>query len=249
MDLPPELLDEIIEYVSDETIYLRNCSLVAKSWVYPSRRRLFDTIHIWGDADLKSWLDTISPTNVRVLQHVRSLQCQIADPPESPRPSIDLLRDYSPSFRRLKYLTLYTGFLPPSTQISSYSAFQHTLSDLSLYRCTATANGIVTLVNYFPNLASLDLGELCDGVGGQPAPSFSRPIQKLFATDFYTDDSLGFLDRLMGLRPQCEDIIIYKYQSLCPSLAQHVVNGVEACMKRLCLLSALRGTCNVPIMV
>jgi len=249
MDLPSELLDEIIEHISDNKIYLQNCSLVAKSWVYPSRRRLFNTVRVWDDADLKSWLGTISPTNVGVLQHVRSLHCQIDEPPESPRPPIDLLRDYSPSLFRLERLSLYTGVLPPLTQISSYSAFQHTLSYLSLQRCVATTHGIVTLVNYFPNLAHLNVSELYDWEDGQQAPSFSQPLQKLSVADFYTINSLDFLDQLMGLRPRCEEITIGMYWSSCPLLAQHVVDGVETSVKRLYLTSDLRGTRNVPKMV
>jgi len=168
--------------------------------------------------------------------------------PESPRPPVDILRDYSPSFRQLERLTLYTGFLPPITQISSYSGFQHTLSYLSLQRCAATTHGIVTLVNYFPNLAHLDLSELCDCVGS-PAPPFSRPLQTLSAAEFYTEDSLGFLDQLLGLRPQCEEIAIGMYWSSCPLLAQHVVDGVETSIKRLYLTSDLRGTRDVPKIV
>ena len=249
MHLPPELLDEIINHLPDDKIYLRNCSLVAKSWVYPSRRRLFNTINFSGDADLKLWLGTISPTNVGVLQHVRSLQCQIAESPSSPHPPVDLLRDYSPSLCQLERLTLYAGFLPPLAQISTYSTFQHALSYLSLQCCIVTTNGVVTLVNYFPNLAHLDLSELCHWADDLPTPPFSRPLQKLTLTEFSTDDSVGLVDQLLALRPQCEEIAIGMFWSSCPSLAQHVIDGVEASVKRLCLESDLRGMCNIPKMV
>ena len=249
MHLPPELLDEIINHLPDNTRYLRNCSLVAKSWVYPSQRRLFDTVDVLGDSDLRSWVRTISPTKAGVLQHVRSLHCQVAESPSSPHPSIDFLRDYSHSFRQLERLTLYAGFLPPLTRIGTYSAFQHTLSYLSVQCCLATTNGLVTLINYFPNLAHLDLSEICHWEDNQPTPPLSRPLQKLSLTEFCTENSLDLLDRLLAIRPQCEEIAIAMHWSSYPSLAQRVIDGVDVSVKRLCLASELTGTCNVPNMM
>jgi len=209
MDLPPELLDKIISHLPDDKIYLQNCSLVAKSWVYPSQRRLFNVVCVWGDTELKSWSDAISPTNVGVLQHVRSLTCKIADTPGSCYSPLDFLRDYSPSFRQLERLTLLSGFLPSlDTQMNTYSAFQHTLSYLSLQRCIATASGLAALVNYFPNLAHLDLSELFHWGVSQPTHPLSRPLQKLTVTEFYAGHSLGLLDRFMELHPRCEEVTI-----------------------------------------
>ena len=160
MDLPQELLDEIIGYIPrDDQQSLRNCSLVAKSWVNPSRRRLFEAVSVAGKF-LKLWLATISPTNVGVLQHVRWIVCQIREAPHEPHGSVDVLRDYSPSFRQLEHLTFYAGFLPSLTQIGTYAAFQHTVTYLRLQACDVSPDGIVALVNYFPNLAQLELIDL-----------------------------------------------------------------------------------------
>ena len=50
MRLPQELLDEILSYLPLDDEWdeqsLRNCSLVAKSWVDPMRRRPFKTVEI-----------------------------------------------------------------------------------------------------------------------------------------------------------------------------------------------------------
>jgi len=249
MDLPQELIDEIISHIPlDDENSLRNCSLVAKSWVYPSRRYLFWTIDIEGATRLKSWLANIPPTNIEILQHVRSIECQIADPPDSPRPLTDLLRDYSPSFRQFERLTFFMGFLPSLTQIGTYTAFQHTLSCLRLEYCSVTAIGLVALVNYFPNLARLDLIDLYRMADDQSTTPFSRPLQKLTIAEFFTDSSLALLDGLMGLRPQCEEVAISIYWALSPSLAQRVIDGVEASVKRVNLESDLEGARNSPKM-
>jgi len=245
MDLPQELIDEIINHVSDDKKSLRNYSLVARSWVHPTRRRIFRDVNVSNTKFLGLWLDKIPPTNVEILQHVRSLSCHIADCPDSPHPSVDLLRDYWPSFCQLESLSFSEGFLPSLTQIGTYSAFQHTLLYLSMQYCTATANALVTLVNYFPNLTHLDLCELYHEVDGRPASPFSRPVQKLTISKFFEPD---LIDQLMGLQPQCEEITIDTYWYSCPSLTQHVIDGVEASIKRLNLESDFAGVCNAPKM-
>lgn len=247
MELPPELLDDIISYIPpDDYQSLQNCSLVAKPWVYPSRRRIFKTVNLRRVTRQELWLATISPTNVEVLQHVRSLICRIADAPDSPRPSADPLRDYLPSFDHLERLTFFSGFLPSLTQIGTYSAFQHTLSCISLQYCRATASALVALVDYFPNLTHLDLSKISLWVDDQPALPFSRPLQKLTIADLYSDGGLVLLDQLMGLRPQCDEVSIGMYGTSCPSLAQRVIKGVNASVKRLNLKSDLAGESSVP---
>ncbi|KAF9643104.1 hypothetical protein BDM02DRAFT_3123844 [Thelephora ganbajun] len=75
MDLPQELLDEVLNRLPLDDKYdqlpLRNCSLVAKSWVQPGRRRLFETREIREICC--SWLDNIPPTSDGLLQHVHLL--------------------------------------------------------------------------------------------------------------------------------------------------------------------------------
>ena len=249
MDLPSELLEEIINYVPGGKIYVRNCSLVAKSWVYPSRRRLFNTVFVWGYRDLKLWLGTISPTNVGVLQHIHSLHCKFPHPPCSPRPPVDLLRDYWPSFRQLEHLTLITGFLPSLPLIGTFSAFKNTLLRLSLRYCSVTTSGLVTLVNYFPNLAHLDLSNTSCWVDGQPTPPLSRLLQKLTITGYSTGDGRGLLDQVMGLGPHSEDVTICMYQHSNPSLAQRIIDGVGTSVKYLYLESYPTGVCNAPKIV
>jgi len=243
MNLPPELLDEIIGQIpQDDEQSLRNCSLVAKSWMYPSRRRIFEAVDVWKARRLKLWMDVIPPTNLGVLQHIRSIRCQINSPPDSPRLSADLLLDHSPSFHHLERLTLFSGFLPPPTQIGTCSAFQHTLLYLCLRLCNVTASALVTFVNYFPNLAHLDLVELYRSVDAQPTPPFSRPLKKLSVTEF-TD--LGLIDQLIELHPQCDEVSVDMYWAASPPLAQHVINGVGTSVKRLTIVCEPEGVSNV----
>lgn len=69
MNFPQELVDEVLSYrFSDDEQdqqSLRNCSLVTKPWINPSRRHLFETILIRER-------DKISLSTVELLRHVRS---------------------------------------------------------------------------------------------------------------------------------------------------------------------------------
>ena len=52
---PPEILDYIIDFLSDEPQALKNCCLVAKSWVSRTRKHLFSEIEIASLTELKTW--------------------------------------------------------------------------------------------------------------------------------------------------------------------------------------------------
>ena len=75
MNLPQELLDEILSHIpSWDRSSLRQCSLVSKSWLEPSRRRLFSYVYIHSNYTYEPWLKNVSPANTGLLRHVRSLE-------------------------------------------------------------------------------------------------------------------------------------------------------------------------------
>ena len=189
---------------------------------------------IVGDRRLKLWRSKISPTNVELLQHVRSLNYQIAGADGSRHRFDYLIRDYSPAFRRLRKLTLVAGCLASFNQIGTPAAFQHTLSYVGLRCCSVTTSALVNLVNYFPNLAHLYLNEVSHEVDDQPIPPFSRLLQKLSIREF-DSSGLGLIEQLMALRPQCDDVGVSLYLSSCPSLVHRVIDGVGVSVKRLSL--------------
>lgn len=107
MNLSPELLDEIVGHLPPhDQESLRGCSLVAKSWVYPGRSRLFEMVENLK-RNVGSWLENTSPTNVEVLGHVCSLSYGIVNTRLTPRGVVDsarcmsALRDYLPWFQQL----------------------------------------------------------------------------------------------------------------------------------------------------
>ena len=243
IDLPQELLAKIIGHLSPHAPSLRNCSLVAKSWLYPSQSHLFHSVNVQGLYALRSWQTIISPANTELLQHVRSLHCTItylSNSPLSRANCVEFLTEYSPSLRQLKRLSLALGHISSLNQLGTPSAFQHTLAGLSLVDCDVTINILATLVNYFYNLVDLHLCGLNYVVNDQPSPPLSRPLRKLTVANFYYRCDLTLIDQLSGLQPQCDEVTIWSFLPS-PSLAQRVINGVEASVRYLHLGKDLKG--------
>ena len=184
MNLLLELIDEIICNLASDGDFksLRRCPLVAKSWTHPSRKRLLENILVSRETHL-SWLDRISPGDGELLHNVRPLTyvldlsawCEI----EPPSHRIDSFYRHLPSFRRLKFLGLFSVLLGPDIprQIGLFSAFQHTLSSLPIHGCHIPSNALTALINYFPLLVDLNLCCLTYEADGGPICQLSRPLR------------------------------------------------------------------------
>ena len=209
MRLPLELIGEIIDYMPDWYLPYP-CSLVSKSWARLSQKRLFRTVNI-HPRNLQKWLDTVPPTNAEVLGHVRVLSYKEHDLySRSPiEPANFVLSDYFPSFRQLRSLTfsLVSISLPPQ-QVEQFSAFQHTLSQITLLGCCATKGALVTLINYFPNLAHLYICSFSYLRDVEPIPPLSRTSLKTLYVTEWALDSLNLLDELSELGLEFEEVII-----------------------------------------
>jgi len=234
MRLPVETIDKILGHLpSYDEKSLRSCSLVAKSWLGPSQRRLFVSAFISPET-YQSWLDNISPRNTGLLRHLRSLvyvaprsEHNLSHPPFQ----IDNdLRDYLPSFCQLQDLTLSSLDIRPITPAYTelFFAFQHTLSSLSLVCVSTTLNAFATLVGYFPNLRNLEIHSMSFEAGGRPAPRLPCPLRgKLLVQWNKETDRELFLDRFPGLDLEYEELVITgEYE-------QRIVAAVEDNLKCL----------------
>ena len=213
MSLPPELIDMIVCNLAPDILSLRRCSLIAKSWTYPSRKWLFKNVVISARTH-QLWLDRISPGNVELLRNVRFL-AYIFNKRAWDRimPSlcrIDSLSYYLPSFHHLEKLELSCMLLGPKVpqQIGLFSAFQHTLSALSLCGCRATSNALIAIVNYFPLLIDLHLWRLTRERDGKPVLRLSRPLRgRLAITDCETEDR-GLFNKLSDPPPELDELTL-----------------------------------------
>jgi hypothetical protein len=213
MYLPEELLDEIFSHLpSDRGRSLMSCSLVAKSWLEPSRRLLFAHISIRRD-NYRSWLDNIQPRSTGLLRYARSLTYFLrAEDGASRLYCVHALRHYFPSFCQLRTLTFCNVVVEPTIHehLGLFSAFQHMLSSLSLARVSITWSAFVTLVGYFPHLRNLNIRSPSFRVDDIPVPQLPRPLRGRLIIEPFRGDGMDFFSQLFPeLRPEHEELVIF----------------------------------------
>jgi hypothetical protein len=241
MHLPTELVGEILSHLpSDDEESLRSCSLVAKSWLDPCQRRLFESVRIDLDT-YQPWLDNIPSTNTELLRHVRELTYVIRGRGGSWHPPCRIgdLRGYLPSFYRLRRLTFGVVDVEPiiPDRANLFFAFQHTLLSLSLVRVSITWNGFVTLLGYFPNINNLVVRDVSFDVDNRPTPHLPRALRgRLLVCCTKERDPEPFIDRFAGLKLEYEELVIMG------DYDQRLVAAVEPSLKRLRII---RANCTV----
>jgi len=234
MNLPHELLDEILSYLpSDDRNSFRACSLVARSWVSPARRRLFSSVVITA-RNYQSWKDHISPANNDLLGHVRSLLYFTVLRSSGWRQlSFNDFIDYFHSFHHLQHLTLCGMHIGSdiSERLEVFSAFRLSLLSLSLRTLVLTWSAFVAIVDYFPNVRDFTVSHIIwDIHHRQPSP-LSRPMRGRLSIDMHKYRGLPILaDRLSGLGVECDELLILGSLDPGPS-TPHYQRIVDACGK------------------
>jgi hypothetical protein len=213
MKLPMELLDEILDYIA--TLSLRSCSLVTKSWTSPCQKRLFKDVEI-HPGNLQRWLDDISPENVELLGCVHALTYKEYVSPKSGTtgPAHHALREYLPSFRTLRHLILHSHISSLPQPLEICSAFQNTLSDITLVFCSITKCEFVALVNYFPNLMHLHLRYIKYLKEDKSIPPLSRLHFKNIRVIQLSEGGLDLIEELSRLGLQFEEVVISEWDPL-----------------------------------
>ena len=243
MRFPQELVDEILNHLPSDDKQdkrtLRNCSLVAKSWVSPSRRHLFESVLI-NKANRQLWLDGISPANVELLWHVRSLDCSGTDPQQviAPPPThadIGDLYVYLPSFRRLQTITLFHISVAPdlSERMEMFSSCQSVLSSLILCAISLPWRSFIALIDYFPNLRNLELESLSFADDNTNPSPLSRPPRGKLCFHLCQEDYLvAFSDWFAGLDVEYDELVV-DVGYVTGRYSQRIVTTCEGSLKRL----------------
>ena len=208
MDLPQELLDQILRHLDQYSGDVRSFSLVSRSWLECSRRLRFADISI-NSYNIQKFLDSVSPTNTALLAHVRSLAYTIRHSTYRVYNAVYSLEDYLPSLTQLQTLALCNMKIEPTIpeRLDLFSAFQHTLSSLSLKGGSITWHSFVSLVGYFPNLRNLEISGCT--VDDQPAPHPPRPLQGRLAIGSFSpllSSRILLTGRLTELQLEYEEV-------------------------------------------
>ena len=254
MSFPQDLVDEILNNLPlddmEDELSLQNCSLVAKSWTNPSQKRLFETVVI-TKANRQLWLKNISPTNIELLRHVRSLSITSFDTPTWQVPfleyiDIDDLYDYFPSFHQLHTIELrglhISSDIPQRMEM--FSSCQQSLSSLFFVGSSLRWHSFIALIDYFPNLRHLELQGLSfENINSDPPP-LSRPLRgKLGLHIFEAFNLIDFSNWFTGLEVEYEELAV----NVGHTTGIYSQTIVTACEKTLKYLKIGFRECIVPL--
>ena len=236
MILPLELLDDILIHLRRDNQALQNCSLVARSWTYPSQKLLYTRVRI-TPSRYQTWQEIASPTSAKLLRHVQSLMCRQF------RSLHDLHDDYLKSFHLLQHLSLDHRVDLDTTNL--FPAFQNSLSSLSLSHVSLTLDAFINLLCYFPNLRRLQLFNSRFDSGHLTVPPPSTPPRGALRLFMLSQKRADIpLRALCALEPEYDELEIYRvYDS--PS---HVRSIISACKKTLAHLKLGPRDCKPQIL-
>jgi len=161
MDLPQEIIDEVIDNLVFDFGTLKSISLVRKSWTHRSRRRLFYFIQIDSLDRLEQWSTVISADPNGIASYPRAVT--LLSPLKSWLEPKNLARfyDHFRSFSRVERLTisgLGAAKFDATSTLRYFGNFAATLRSLELRTPVGTPALLLSFICAFPLVDDLAIG-------------------------------------------------------------------------------------------
>jgi len=248
--LPPEILDKILEHIPtdrDGRPTLIACALVATWWTGPSQRRLFSSVSIYTESHQR-WINSVvlPGPKTHLLQYVRSLKHFRSLVPGTTCLMRNLTKDcggYFSALHNIHSLAL-SGIKMERTSEEGFracfSAFRETLTDLTLRLFATSFSMFVTLVDYFPNIATLRLNAFALMPDEGPVPPLSRPLRGELHVRQSDPRCLEFINRLAKLDLEYEGLIFESRISVETKCLKNVLQVSASTVKYLRLDSTIQ---------
>jgi len=155
MDIPQEIVDEVIDNLAFDFTTLKSTSLVKKSWTHRSRRRLFYFVAIDSLRRLEQWSLSISPDPEGVASYPRTVILLSNDIPRSwVRPeNLVKFHDHFRSFSRVERLVisrLETAKFDATSTPHYFGNFTATVRSLELQTAAGTFASLFSFICAFP---------------------------------------------------------------------------------------------------
>jgi len=204
MRLPQELVEDIIDCLSNDRRMLETCSLVATTWLARSRHHLFNIISLNGRT-VGKWCSAIPPGTDSVSHFVRTLTLQQAEGhPWLGTKFLDTISDHFSSFRHVENLSIAWMDLSdfePGSLTRHFVHYGSSLRSLRLSYISADYSALMTFLQLFPYLEDLLIHtpDLCDD---NPPPRMSRttpPIHGFLSLLTFDSAASQFVSHLAGL--------------------------------------------------
>ena len=205
MDLPQEIIDEIIDNLAFDLPTLKSTSLVRKSWTHRSRRRLFYHVQINSLSHLEKWSLSIPSDPNGIASYPRVILLS-NDPPRFWVEPTNLysFSDHFCSFSGVEQLVI-SGLEPTKFDVTStpryFGNFAATVRSLELRTAIGAPASLLSFICAFPLVDDLaielfnDREDREEVVHPLPGPSFKGKLRLLDM--FY--GSIAFVESLCAL--------------------------------------------------
>ena len=158
-NLPPEMLDHVVNFLHDDIEALRRCCLVSKSWVPRARKHLFAVVQFGSSDDIDAWKKIFSDPPNSPAHHTRILSISHFDVVTAEDAAEG---GWIPTFSRVAYLDLDHGPLTPLTvpsgiSLAPFHNFSLALKTLRVTCFLLRPPRVIDLIRSFPLLEDLTL--------------------------------------------------------------------------------------------
>lgn len=162
MDLPQEIIDEVIDNLAFDFRTLKSTSLVRKSWTHRSRRRLFHFVPINSLSRLEKWSQSISPDPNGIASYARVILLEPLDTPRSwiEPENLDKFSEHFRSFsgvERLIITGLETAKFDATSTPRYFGNLAATVRSLELRAAVGPPVSILSFISSFPLVDDLDI--------------------------------------------------------------------------------------------
>ena len=237
--VPQELIDEILDHLAKDTRTLHSCSLVAKSWIYPSRRHLFSTLFLTAN-DVTKWSKIFPNPEDSPAGHVRDLSfCFIhTDVP------INFAHRIS-YFSNVRGLTLIGRVATDPSFITALGPLPPTTRSVDITFSRVLPTHIVSVIQQLPNLDNLSL--MSAEWDGAIPPGTGKLIRSRLSGKLRLRRKLAHCDLLNMLLevpngPQFAEVEIRDASMNCFPAALKLVNACQDTLTKLHFSTHIQGT-------
>ena len=199
-NLPPELLDHVVDFLQDAADTLESCCLVSKSWIPRTRKHLFEFVEFYTKEDVESWKTTFQDPSTSPACYTKTLF--VRWPWATPVAETKELGDWIRTFSRVVHLKMYLIDMDtdePTDSLVPFHGFSPEIRSLCLLDIHSPLPPVFDFIHSFPLLEDLSVSTPAipaintnDGVDGQPtAVQYLSPPAFTGTLDLYGVDLIA----------------------------------------------------------